>query len=127
MSVCTNYLGESKRNSADRIRIESGVRWFIHILPCPLQERVFDHVVEFIQLQETHPTDLRRTHIFNLTINDTKEDADKGARALLMPHVISCRPPGRLPLAQPSKSVVCVSCVHSLAWHLGDGWGLVLE
>jgi RNA polymerase II subunit A C-terminal domain phosphatase SSU72 len=44
------------------------------------EERVYDHVVEWIQLQESHPPALERTHIFNLNVSDTKDEADRGAQ-----------------------------------------------
>uniref|UniRef100_A0A7S1NPC6 RNA polymerase II subunit A C-terminal domain phosphatase SSU72 n=1 Tax=Eutreptiella gymnastica TaxID=73025 RepID=A0A7S1NPC6_9EUGL len=51
--------------------------------PCDIifsfEERVYDTVLEVIQLTESHPAALSRVHVFNLTTNDTKEDAEKGA------------------------------------------------
>eukprot|EP00667_Euglena_gracilis_P023229 EG_transcript_26159 len=52
-------------------------------VPCHVvfsfEERVFDYIVEWIQISESHPPPLERTHVFNLNVRDNKDEADRGA------------------------------------------------
>jgi RNA polymerase II subunit A C-terminal domain phosphatase SSU72 len=54
------------------------------------EERVFDHVCEFIELEEKHHPSANRVHAFNLTVNDSPEDAEKGAFLVLPLTAVLC-------------------------------------